>query len=144
MVRAGAMWDFGNYSTGDGSNGAFQFDLGADYMGFSVDGIYSHANDAVFLSALRQQNWGGTAAAPFANDLGATIANVDSWAIAGKYKNGPFKGFAGYAYDRFTNPTDSYATRAKTNGFWGIGGYYVPRTSTPASGQHQQAITRPA
>ena len=51
-VRAGAMYEFGDYSWGNGANGAYQFDLGADYAGFSVDAIYSHANDAVFLSAL--------------------------------------------------------------------------------------------
>ena len=49
MVRAGAVYEFGNYSWGNGANGAYQFDLGGDYAGFSVDAIYSHANDAVFL-----------------------------------------------------------------------------------------------
>jgi predicted porin len=123
-LRAGALWQFGNYTQENGSNGALQFDLGGDYAGFSVDAIYSHVNDAVFLSSLSAAT---LTAHPFAaNDLGATIADIDSWAIAGKYKIGPFQAFAGYAYDRLTNPTDSYAINEAASGFNGIGGYTVP------------------
>src|SRR5271168_4833119 len=35
--RAAAAWQFGGYEQGNGSNGAYQFDLGADYGGFSFD-----------------------------------------------------------------------------------------------------------
>ena len=121
VFRAGALWQFGNYSQGNGSNGAYQFDLGLDYAGFSVDGIYSHADDAVFLGSLSAaQNL------LHPGDLKATIANMDGGAIAGKYKNGPFQAFAGYAYARFSNPTDSYAADAKANGFTSIGDFTVP------------------
>ena len=125
MVRAGAMYEFGNYSWGNGANGAYQFDLGGDYAGFSIDAIYSHANDAVFLSSI-------SAPVPlgFANDLKATIANVDSWAIAGKYKNGPFQAFGGYAYDRLSNPTDSYAFSHAVSGFDSIADINVPGDAT--------------
>ena len=112
--RAGALWDFGNYSDGDASNGAYQFDVGFDYAGFSVDAIYSYANDAVFLAA-------NTTADP----LKATIADVQSEAIAAKYKNGQWQAFAGYAYDHFASATDSYAANAAANGFDSIAGINV-------------------
>ena len=131
MFRAGAMYEFGDYSWGNPANGAYQFDLGGDYAGFSVDAIYSHANDAVFLSSLSAATIGANPWA--ASDLGATIANVDSWALAGKYKNGPFQAFAGYAYDRLTNPTDSYAINKAANGFDSIADINVPGNNAIAT-----------
>jgi predicted porin len=131
-VRAGALVQVGNYSERNSAKDAYQFDLGGDYAGFSVDGIYSHADDAVFLSSLSATALNNVAATKppaalvTADDLGATIANVDSWAIAGKYKTGPFQAFAGWAYDRFSNPTDSYAKNAQANGFTAIDDIYVP------------------
>ena len=124
IVRAGALVQLGNYSEGNSAENAYQFDLGGDYAGFSVDGIYSHATDAVFLSSLSAATL--TAHPWAADDLAATIANVDSWALAGKYKNGPFQVFAGYAYDRITNPSDSYAAEQAANGFNSIADIYVP------------------
>jgi hypothetical protein len=118
-LRAGALVQLGNYSEQNGAESAYQFDLGFDYAGFSVDAIYSHATDAVFLSSLGAPNIG-------LNYLDATIANVDSAAIAAKYKIGPFQVFAGYAHDQFSDPTDSYAANAAANGFSGVGGYNVP------------------
>jgi predicted porin len=112
--RAGALWDFGNYSDGDASNGAYQFDVGFDYAGFSVDAIYSYANDAVFLSANSTTD-----------PLKATIADVQSEAIAAKYKNGQWQAFAGYAYDHFASATDSYAANAAANGFDSIADIHV-------------------
>ena len=129
-IRAGALVQVGDYSQGNSAESAYQFDLGGDYAGFSVDAIYSHATDAVFLSSLSAAT---LSANPWAaDDLAATIANVDSWAIAGKYKNGPFQAFAGYAFDELSNPTDSYALNAAANGFTGIGGYDVPGNSVIA------------
>ncbi|MGD1016246.1 MAG: porin [Roseiarcus sp.] len=113
--RAGALWDFGNYSDGDSSNGAYQFDVGFDYMGFSVDAIYAYARDAEFLSS----------GAAGTDDLTATIANVQSEAIAAKYKIGPFQAFAGYSHDELSDPSDSYAKDLSANGFTGLGGYWV-------------------
>ena len=54
-LRAGAVWQFGGYEQGNGSNGAYQFDLGGDYAGFSLDTIYGYAKDAVSLSAYRRE-----------------------------------------------------------------------------------------
>jgi predicted porin len=128
MFRAGALWGFGDYSTGDPSNGAYQFDVGFDYAGFSLDAIYSYAKDAVFLSALSSTTIGKYPA--YASDLGATIADVESEAIAAKYKNGPWQAFAGYAHDHFASATDSYALDRAKYGFDSIAGIDVPGTNT--------------
>ena len=122
MFRAGALWGVGDYGTGDASNGAYQFDVGFDYAGFSVDAIYSYAKDAVFLAANSTSD-----------PLKATIADVDSAAIAGKYKNGPWQAFAGYAHDHFASATDSYAENAAANGFDSIAGIYVAGNNAPGS-----------
>jgi predicted porin len=118
--RAGALWDFGNYSTGDSTNGAYQFDVGFDYAGFSLDAIYSYANDAVTLV-----NSTAPSAGVGFGPLSARIANVAGGAVAAKYKVGPFTAFGGYADARFSTATDSYAVDAYNNGFDSIAGIQV-------------------
>ncbi len=117
--RAGALAQVGNYSQGNGAENAYQFDVGGDYAGFSVDAIYSYAQDAVFLGTL-------SGALPGNDDLSAKIANISSGAVAAKYTNGPWKVFAGYMYASYSNATNSYAVDAYNDGFTGVGGYDVP------------------
>ncbi len=116
-VRAGAVWQFGGYDQGNGSDGAYQFDLGFDYAGFSFDAIYSYAQDAVSLS-----NYG---ASPLPkgvtqDDLKATLADINGVVLAGKYTYGPFRFYGGYENARFSPPTDTHAL-----GFTSLGGYTV-------------------
>lgn len=116
-LRAGAVWQFGGYGQGNGSNGAYQFDLGGDYAGFSVDAIYSYAKDAVALSSY--------SASPLpvgvgVNDLKATLADIKAAVIAGKYVQGRFQAFGGYEYSRFSPPSDAFP-----GGFGSLGGYTV-------------------
>ena len=49
-LRAGAIAQVGGWEQGNGSKEAFQFDLGGDYAGFSVDAVYAYDKDAVKLS----------------------------------------------------------------------------------------------
>jgi predicted porin len=116
-LRAGAIRQFGGYSQGNGSNGAYQFDLGFDYSNFSVDVVYSFARDVVALSAY--------SVSPLPNgvtqdDLKATLANVNGVVVGAKYLYGPFKFFGGYEYARFSPPSDDYPA-----GFTSLGGYTV-------------------
>jgi predicted porin len=119
-LRAAFAWQFGGYSQGNGSNGAYQVDLGADYAGFSVDAVYSYARDAV---ALGTYSFGALPPRASVDDLKATLADVGSGIVGVKYVNGPYKLFGGYEYSRFQNPSDSYATDAVANGFTTLGGY---------------------
>jgi predicted porin len=119
-LRAAFAWQFGNYSLGNGSDGAYQVDLGADYAGFSVDAVYSYAKDAVSLGTY---SFGAIPAGASVDDLKATLADINAGIIGVKYVNGPYKLFGGYEYSRFQNPSDSYATNAVANGFSTLGGY---------------------
>jgi predicted porin len=120
--RAGAVVQVGGYEQGNGANGAYQFDIGGDYAGFSVDGVYSHATDAVSLSTYNGLSSGaiGLPAGVGQDDLKATLANIDAGVIGAKYTYGPFKAFGGYEYARFSNPSDAYP-----GGFSTLGDYTV-------------------
>ena len=114
-MRAGAVWQFGGYNLGNGSDGAYQFDVGFDYSGLSVDAIYSYARDAVALSLY------GTDPLPAGvtpDDLKATLADINGAILAAKYTYGPVKLFGGYENARFSNPSDAYP-----DGFGTLGGY---------------------
>jgi predicted porin len=125
-VRAAAAWQFGGYDQGNGSDGAFQFDVGADYAGFSFDAVYSYAKDAVALSTY------GANPLPKGvsqTDLKATLADINAGIIGVKYVNGPIKLFGGYEYDRYSPPTDTHV-----EGFSSLGGYTVlPNTVNAGS-----------
>jgi predicted porin len=116
-VRAGALWQFGGYGQGNGSNGAYQFDLGFDYSGFSFDAVYSYARDAVALSTYGVNPLPAGVAQ---DDLKATLADISGVVLAGKYDYGPIRLFGGYENARFSPPSDTYP-----HGFETIGGYTV-------------------
>lgn len=116
-LRAGAVWQFGGYDQGNGSNGAYQFDIGGDYAGFSFDAIYSYAVDAVGLSAYSVSPLPKGVSQ---DDLKATLANIGGGILAAKYTYGPLKFYGGYEYARFMPPSDAYP-----DGFETIGDYTV-------------------
>jgi predicted porin len=116
-LRAAAVWQLGDYSLGNGTDGAYQFDVGADYAGFSFDAVYSYAKDAVSLSTY------GADPLPkgvVQTDLKATLADINAGIIGVKYVNGPFKLFGGYEYDRYSPPSEDHI-----NGFTSLGDYTV-------------------
>jgi predicted porin len=122
QFRAGGLYQFGGYNQGNGSNGAYEAQIGGDFGGLSVDAIYSYVKDAVALS-----NWStATAVATPAemNTLTATLSNNSSILLFSKYTMGPVKLFGGYGYVRFQNPSDDFA-----NGFTSLGGYTVAANS---------------
>jgi predicted porin len=132
--RAGAVWQFGDYSWGNGSDGAYQFDVGADYAGFSFDAIYSYARDAVTLSTYSVNP---LPAGVSQGDLKATLADVNGVVLAGKYVNGPLTLYSGYEYAVFSPPSDKYP-----GGFGSLGGYTVlpsgVNTTTYIDNKHLQ------
>jgi hypothetical protein len=91
QFRVAALWQFGGYAQNNGSNGAYQFQAGADIPHLangtlSVDAIYSHVKDAglphrqirrILLVAVAQTFAGG-------NGRGAPECRpIDSPALAG-------------------------------------------------------------
>ena len=115
--HAGALWQFGGYSLGNGSDGAYQFDVGADYGGFSFDAIYSYAKDAVTLSSYSVNP---PPPGVSQDDLKATLADITGVALAGKYTLGSMKLYGGYEYAVFMPSSDKYS-----DGFQSLGGYTV-------------------
>ena len=97
-IRVGAMSQVGGWSAGNNAQFAYEVTAGFDWNGFSVDGVYEHAKDAVALSTL-----GANPVSPTL--LKATIENEDSFQIAGKYKWDRFTLYAGYEYERLTDPS---------------------------------------
>jgi predicted porin len=132
--RAGAVWQFGDYTWGNGSDGAYQFDIGADYAGFSFDAIYSYARDAVTLSTYGVNP---LPAGVSQGDLKATLADVSGVVLAGKYVKGPLTLYSGYEYAVFSPPSDKFP-----GGFGSLGGYTVlpsgVNTTTYIDNKHLQ------
>jgi predicted porin len=115
--RAGAVWQFGGYSLGNGSDGAVQVDLGGDFAGFSIDGVYSYARDAVSLSTYSANP---LPAGVSQDDLKATLADINGGVLGAKYKYGPFTAFGGYEYAVYSPPSNAYP-----GGFGALGDYTV-------------------
>ena len=79
--------------------------MGADFAGFSVDGIYAYAKNAVKLDT-----FGGSAipAGDPADTLKATLANVNAGVLLTKYKWNALTVYGGYEYARLSDPSDDY------------------------------------
>ena len=109
------------YTEGGGGtamfNGAYGLSAGGSYKGFSIDTIYQKESGAVAASPLSWTSCGPTMGMTCAaNTLSATIADVTSWSIQGKYTyefGGGFKdegpsskltAFAGYELAQYANP----------------------------------------
>jgi predicted porin len=98
--RAGAIAQVGGWAQGNGAQAAYQFDLGGDIGGFSVDAIYAYDKDAVKLGT-----WGSTSA-PTPDTLKATLADVNAGVIGAKYKVDKLTLYGGYEYARLSTPSD--------------------------------------
>jgi predicted porin len=112
--HAGAMYQFGKTDSSPGE--AWQGDVGFDYAGFAVDGVYAKKKDAISASSLSAAQ---VLVQP-ADSLVATISDNEAWTIAGSYTAGPWKVSAGYEDIDYKNPSLPI-----TAPFTGLGGYYM-------------------
>jgi predicted porin len=112
-----ALYQFGGYDQGNGSNGAFDAEVGGDLGAFSFDAVGSKVKDAVSLS-----NFGDypLPAGVGVDDLKATLSNNTAGAVMAKYAFSAATVFGGFQYILFENPSDAYP-----NGFTTLGGYTV-------------------
>ena len=115
--RFAALYQFGGYDQGNGSNGAFSAQVGGDLGGFSFDAVGSKVKDAVSLSNFGEYPLPSGVAQ---NDLKATLSDNTSGLILLRYTFDSLKLYGGFEYILFRNPTDAYP-----QGFTTIGGYYV-------------------
>ena len=114
--RASALYQFGGYAQGNGSNGEAQIDLGATVNNFSVDGIYSYIKDQVNLGTYNKAE---PASIP-SDALTATLSNNNAFMLLGKYKWNQWTFYGGWEYIRYSNPSDSYSW-----GFYSLGNFPV-------------------
>jgi len=112
-----ALYQFGGYSQGNGSNGAIEAQFGGDFGGFSFEAIASKVRDAVSLS--------NYAVSPLptgvsVDNLKATLSNNTSGVIMLRYRYRAVTFYGGFEVIEFQNPSDAYP-----QGFTTLGGYTV-------------------
>jgi hypothetical protein len=117
QFRLATLHQFGGYEQGNGSNGAYEAQVGADIGGFSFDVTYAKVRDAVSLSNYAVSP---LPAGVSIDDLKATLSNNTAAAIVTKYKYGDLQVYGGFEYLTFQNPSDAYK-----GGFTSLGGYTV-------------------
>jgi predicted porin len=120
--RAGAIAQVGGWEQGNGAQAAYQFDIGGDIGGFSVDAIYAYDKDAVKLGL-----WGTKTVPPTPDTLTATLADVNAGVIAAKYKWQALTIFGGYEYARLSTPSsfDTYFPVAGPANYYTLNGGYT-------------------
>jgi predicted porin len=139
-LHVGALYQFG--STGGSINTGYQFMIGGEYAGLSIDGYYFKKYDAISVSALSAaqvttlQTGTCTAAAPatpqcwpVSNSLSATVSDNQTYAAMGSYAipSSTWKVFGGYEKISFTNPVNPQPAGTLT-----IGGYILAFTNNAA------------
>jgi len=112
-LRAAALWQFGGYAQNNASNGAYQFQIGADIPtsgkgALSFDAIYSYVRDAVSLAlGPGSTDANGVPIPPFLPQaLTATISDNYAVLLLAKYSIQRLKLYAGYERITYMAPSD--------------------------------------
>jgi predicted porin len=113
MFRLAGLWQFGGYGQNNGSDGAYEAQVGADIHNLangvlSVDAIYSFVRDAVATSLTgNPTNADGLPIAPFTPQfLTATISDDTSVMALAKYTVGHLNLYGGYEWIQYAPPSD--------------------------------------
>jgi predicted porin len=115
MFHIGALYQWGKNDSSPGE--AWQGDIGFDYAGFAVDGVYGIKKDALALGSLSAAQL--TSGLPH-DSLAATVSDNESWTIGASWTGGPWKVSAGFEHIKYSNPDTPI-----TAPFDGLGGYEV-------------------
>ena len=142
-VRFAAMYQLEGAVLRNGGDDGYQFDLGGDYAGATVDLLYSHKNDQVKTSALSATGATGTsfsqasASAEGLNPLqtiGASLYDTQTWGLYATYKPvSAVKTFIGYEYIRLSNPHNASSITQGDLGDWGKYSLLLNTAATGAS-----------
>jgi predicted porin len=129
-AHVGALYQFGG-SKGS-TNTAYQFTVGGEFAGLSVDAYYYKKYNAVSVSALSAAQVGDLTATgtppvlgalagsglSVSNSLSGTVSDNTTYGIMGLYALDAWKFFGGYEHINFANPTNPYSAGQDI-----IGGY---------------------
>src|SRR5580692_11649854 len=109
----------GNSSTGN----AFEGDIGFDYMGFSLDFLGGHIDDAVSASALSQAQLAASVNTVSNGNgiIAGTVSDNTVFQVGAKYVIGPWKFYGGYENVHFANPNNPLAPGAFVTGGFILG-----------------------
>jgi predicted porin len=119
-ARLALLYQLG--SRGFVPEGAESFDVGFDYAGLQVDGLYGKVRGAVNAASLTAAQ---NATAP--GTLAGTISDNTGYSVLASYTIKPLKFYAGYEHMRFANPADPLPVNTVT-----IGGYVLSAVNNSA------------
>jgi predicted porin len=116
QIRSGAFSAPGN---------AIQGQVGADYMGLSVDAILSRVTDAVTSAPFPAPGTAGGFFPPAAFSgstfVAGTVSDNTSLMLLAKYTYGPVKFYGGYEHMDFANPNNPLAAGSFITGGYSLG-----------------------
>ncbi len=133
-LRFSALYQFGGFDQGNGSNGAFSTEVEGRFGPLTLDLVGQKVKDAVSLSNFGQYPL--PAGVPL-NGLKATLSNQASGMAAARYEFDRAAIYAGWEYILFANPSDAYP-----DGFTAIGNYPVPAGFVNATAYTEHKILR--
>ena len=107
-LRFAALYQFGGFDQGNGSNGAFSTEVEGRFGPLTFDLVGQKVKDAVSLSNFGQ--FPLPAGVPL-NGLKATLSDKASGMAAARYDFDRAAIYAGWEYILFANPSDAYAER---------------------------------
>ena len=127
LFHVGGMTQLGGFNKGNGAKDAYQFDIGGAASGFSIDGVYSHADNAIALSTFAPSTkLVGLFPTGFTtNDLKGTYGDLDAFMLLAKYTYQQFTLSGGYEHSRFSNPSGGDITWDGANVVTAQGDGYV-------------------
>jgi predicted porin len=129
-----ALYQFGGYDQGNGSNGAFSLGMTGDFGPFSL-GVEGERNkDAVALSNFAQFPLPPGVSA---NALKATLSDNTNGILGVRYTFDKATIYSGWEYILFANPSDAYPS-----GFTAIGDYPVPAGYVNSTAYTEHKILR--
>ena len=133
-LRLSALYQFGGFDQGNGSNGAVSAEAEGHFGPLTLDLVGQKVKDAVSLSNFGEYPL--PAGVPL-NGLKATLSNKASGMAAARYEFGHAAIYAGWEYILFANPSDAYPY-----GFTAIGNYPVPAGFVNATAYDNHKILR--
>lgn len=133
-IRMAALYQFGGFDQGNGSNGAFSAGIAGDFGPFSFGAEGEKVKDAVALSNFAQFP---LPAGVGANALKATLSNNTNGVLGVTYAFDKATLYSGWEYILFANPSDAYP-----DGFTAIGNYPVPAGFVNSTAYTEHKILR--
>ena len=117
LFHVGAGTQIGGFGLENDAAQSYNFDVGGAAGGFSGDLIYQHSTDAIHFGDWSSLPGVGTTPTTVnvSQDLKATMANQDAWAVLAKYNYQAFTIYGTYSLAKLTNPTDTVYANGFSN-----------------------------